>query len=129
MAQLDAVVAASPHYPLGVVAAAVGLACAAFGGLLGIDHAAFLPVSLASSVGQYVRHTLLERGHNPYVATITTAFLCGSLIRLVGSGTVNLAAIASTLLLVPGITATNAQADILNGLPTMGSARAVSMPK
>src|SRR3954463_15572084 len=94
MAQLDAVVAASPRYPLGVVAAAVGLGCAAFGRLLGVDHTAFLPVFLASSVGQYVRHTLLERGRNPYVATVTTAFtaafLCGSLARLAGSGAVNL---------------------------------------
>jgi uncharacterized membrane protein YjjP (DUF1212 family) len=131
VARLDALVATSPRYPLGIVVAAVGLACTAFGGLLGIDRGAFLPVFLASGIGQFVRHTLLERGLNPYVAIITTAFtaafLCGSLARLAGSGTVNLAAIASTLLLVPGITATNAQADILDGLPTMGSARAVSM--
>jgi uncharacterized membrane protein YjjP (DUF1212 family) len=129
--QLDAIVAASPRYPIGVVVIAVGLACAAFGGLLAIDHLAFLPIFLASSAGQFVRHTLLQRGINPYVALVTTAFtaafLCGSFARLAGSETVNVAAIASTLLLVPGITATNAQADILDGLPTMGSARAVSM--
>jgi uncharacterized membrane protein YjjP (DUF1212 family) len=131
MAQLDATVAASLRHPLGIVVGAVGLACAAFGGLLGIDRLAFVPVFAASSAGQFVRHTLLARGINPYVAIITTAFtaafLCGTLARFAGSGTVNLAAIASTLLLVPGIPATNAQADILDGLPAMGSARAVSV--
>jgi len=131
VAQLDATVSASPRHPLGVVVAAVGLACAAFGGLLGIDYLAFLPVFAASGAGQAVRHVLLDRGINPYVAIVmtafTAAFLCGGFARFAGSGTVNLAAIASTLLLVPGIPATNAQADILDGLPTMGSARAVSV--
>ncbi|PPQ27723.1 threonine/serine exporter family protein [Rhodopila globiformis] len=131
MAQLDATVTTSPRHPLGVVVGAVGLACVAFGGLLGVDRLAFLPVFAASGAGQFVRHGLLARGINPYVAIVTTAFtaafLCGTLARLAGSGTVNLAAIASTLLLVPGIPATNAQADILDGLPTMGSARAVSV--
>jgi uncharacterized membrane protein YjjP (DUF1212 family) len=131
LAQLDALVATSPRYPLGIVVAAVGLACTAFGGLLGVDRLAFLPILLAGGTGQFVRHTLLAFGVNPYVAIITTAFtaafLCGGLAHLAGSETVNLAAIASTLLLVPGITATNAQADILDGLPTMGSARVVSM--
>jgi uncharacterized membrane protein YjjP (DUF1212 family) len=35
--------------------------------------------------------------------------------------------IASTLLLVPGIPAVNAQSDILEGYPTIGTARAVSV--
>src|SRR5690242_7528750 len=71
MARLDSTVAAAPRHPLSVVVGAVGLACAAFGGLLGIDRLAFIPVFAASSAGQFVRHTLLERGSNPYVAIIT----------------------------------------------------------
>ncbi len=35
--------------------------------------------------------------------------------------------IASTLLLAPGVPATNAQTDIVEGFPTVGSARAVSV--
>jgi uncharacterized membrane protein YjjP (DUF1212 family) len=42
-----------------------------------------------------------------------------------GSATVPLATMASILLLVPGVPATNAQTDIMDGYPTMGSARAV----
>ena len=44
---------------------------------------------------------------------------------LSGSGTINLAMMASILLLVPGVPSTNAQTDIMDGYPTMGSARAV----
>jgi uncharacterized membrane protein YjjP (DUF1212 family) len=46
---------------------------------------------------------------------------------LAGSATINLAMMASMLLLVPGVPATNAQTDIIDGFPTMGSARAVSV--
>ena len=34
---------------------------------------------------------------------------------------------ASILLLVPGVPATNAQTDIMDGYPSMGSARAVTV--
>ena len=44
---------------------------------------------------------------------------------LLKSDTVNLAMMASILLLVPGVPSTNAQTDIMDGFPTMGSARAV----
>ncbi len=36
-----------------------------------------------------------------------------------------MAMMASILLLVPGVPATNAQTDIMDGFPTVGSARAV----
>jgi len=42
-----------------------------------------------------------------------------------GSTTVSLAMIASVLLLVPGVPALNAQSDIMEGHPTLGTARAV----
>jgi uncharacterized membrane protein YjjP (DUF1212 family) len=45
--------------------------------------------------------------------------------RLAGSETVPTAMIASILLLVPGVPSLNAQNDILDGRPTLGSARAV----
>jgi uncharacterized membrane protein YjjP (DUF1212 family) len=130
-ARLDGLVAASPRHPLWFVVAAVGLACAAFGGLLGTDIPAFTPVLAAGCIGQWLRHALLKHGVNGYVTVVATAFacalLCGASATLAGSGTVNLAMIASTLMLVPGVPATNAQADILDGLPTMGSARAISV--
>jgi uncharacterized membrane protein YjjP (DUF1212 family) len=128
---LAAIVASSPRYPLWFVVVAVGLACAAFGGLLGTDIQAFVPVLLAGCMGQFLRHGMLRSGINAYVATVATAFVaalvCGIRARVASSGTVNLAMIASTLMLVPGVPATNAQADILDGLPTLGSARAISI--
>jgi uncharacterized membrane protein YjjP (DUF1212 family) len=112
-----------------IVALAVGLACAAFGRLLGIDWAAFLPVATGGAVGQAVRHCLLGRGRNVFVAAVCVACLSASIAglgaRWVGSVTTDLAMIASVLLLVPGVPAVNAQADIIEGHPTLGAARAV----
>lgn len=130
-ARLEEIVASSPRHPLWFVIAAVGLACAGFGLLLGTDLAAFLPVLLAGCVGQFVRHRMLHGGANPYVVTAATACFAalvgGISARFAGSHTVDLAMIASTLLLVPGVPATNAQADIMDGLPTLASARAISV--
>ncbi len=121
----------TPRYPAPVVALAVGIACAAFGRLLGVDWAAFVPVFVAGTVGQYVRHLMRARGINAYVVSAVIAFLSAALSGLgamaVGSRTVPLAMIAAILLLVPGVPATNAQTDIMDGYPSMGSARAVAV--
>lgn len=120
-----------PRHPPVVVAAAVGLACAAFGRLFGIDWAAFVPVMVAGLTGQMVRHHLLRRRANPFViaaiVAVSASGLGGALARLAGSMTLSGAMIASVLLLVPGVPALNAQSDILEGHPTLGSARAVSV--
>jgi uncharacterized membrane protein YjjP (DUF1212 family) len=121
----------TPRHAPWFVALAVGLACAAFGRLLGMDWASFAPVFAAGALGQYGRHLLLKRGLNVFVNAAFIAF-AASLIggigaRLLGSQTVPLAMMASILLLVPGVPATNAQADIMDGYPTMGSARAVTV--
>jgi uncharacterized membrane protein YjjP (DUF1212 family) len=130
-AAIDDLVRTTPRYPAAAVALAVGIACAAFGRLLGVDWAAFVPVFLAGTVGQYVRHLLRTRGINTYVIAAAIAFLAAALgglgAQLAHSGTVPLAMIAATLLLVPGVPATNAQTDIMDGYPSMGSARAVTV--
>lgn len=129
--EMDRLVKETPRHSVWVVTLAVGVACAAFGRLLGIDWAAFAPVLLAGAVGQYARHLLLKRGINSYIVAAAIAFLAAGLgglgARLAGSATINLAMMASILLLVPGVPATNAQTDIIDGFPTMGSARAVSV--
>ena len=128
---MDRLIMETPRHSPWVVALAVGVACAAFGRLLGVDWAAFGPVLLAGAAGQYARHLLLKRGFNAYVVAAAIAFLAAFLggfgARLAGSGTINLAMMASILLLVPGVPATNAQTDIMDGFPTMGSARAVAV--
>jgi len=126
---IDRLVRGTPHHPLLVVAPATGLACAAFGRLLGVDWIAFVPVLLGGAIGQWARNRLLHRGVNPCVMAAIVAFLAGSIAgwgaRLLGSHSVEMALMSATLLLVPGVPATNAQTDIMEGYPTVGSARAV----
>src|SRR5262245_13859829 len=121
----------TPRHPAGFVALAVGIACAAFGRLLGVDWPGTLPVFLAAMVGQVVRGTLLARGANVFLAVNVVAFLSSLLggwgAQSAGSHTVDIAMIASVLLLVPGVPALNALNDILEGKPTLGSARTVSV--
>ena len=126
---LDRLVRGTPHHPLWLVAPATGLACAAFGRLLGVDWLAFVPILIGGTAGQWVRNRLLHRGVNPCVMAAIVAFVAGSIggwgARILGSGSIETALMASTLLLVPGVPATNAQTDIMEGYPTVGSARAV----
>jgi uncharacterized membrane protein YjjP (DUF1212 family) len=113
------------------MALAVGLACAAFGRLLDVDWPGTGPVFLAAAVGQWVRRELLTRQVNGFICATLVAFLSSLLgglgARLAGSGTIAMAMIASILLLVPGVPAVNALNDILEGHPTLGSARAVTV--
>ena len=119
------------HHAPWLVALAAGVACAAFGRLLGIDWTAFLPVLAAAAAGQAFRQALLRRGVNIFVVATAVAFLSSSASGLwskwAGSGTVPLAMIASVLLLVPGLPALNAQSDVMEGHPTLGNARATSV--
>jgi len=119
------------RYPMWVCAIAVGSACAAFGRLLGIDWASFFPVLIAATLGQALRVKLLGRGVNSFLVAALIAFgsslLSAAVSRWVGSQTVETAAIASILLLVPGVPALNALQDTLEGRPTLGCARAITV--
>jgi len=127
--ELDRIVRETPRHSPWVMALAVGLACAAFGRLLKVDWLGTGPVFLAATVGQYIRRELATRQVNTFIGAALVAFLSsvagGWGARLAGSGTVATAMAASILLLVPGVPALNAQNDILDGRPTLGSARAV----
>lgn len=121
----------SPRHSGWLVDIAVGVACAAFGRLLGVDWAALGPVFAAAALGQCSRRQLASRQINVFVAATFVAFISSTLsglgARLLGSLTVDTAMIAGVLLLVPGVPSLNAQNDILEGHPTLGSARAVSV--
>jgi uncharacterized membrane protein YjjP (DUF1212 family) len=121
----------TPRHSPWVVAVAVGIACAAFGCLLGLDWHGTGPVFLAAMVGQYVRGELLKSHMNAFLCTALVSFLSSVIgglgARWAGSETFTTAMIASILLLVPGVPAVNAQSDILDGHPTLGSARAVTV--
>lgn len=119
----------TPRHPPWRVAVAVGLACAAFGMLIGSDAVSFPAIAAAAGIGQYVRHLLLVRTVNVFVVAAVVAFVAASFgavgAAALGSDTAHTAMIASILLLVPGVPALNAQSDIIEGDPTLGSARAV----
>ena len=129
--ELERLAVKTKRHSAWVMALAVGLACAAFGRLLGVDWPGTGPVFFAACVGQFVRRDLLARHANVFIAASAVAFLSSLLGGLgahwAGSETVTAAMIASILLLVPGIPSVNAQSDILEGHPTLGSARAVTV--
>lgn len=128
-AELEGLVRATPRHSDWVVAVAVGVACAAFGRLLGVDWAGVGPIFTGATLAQLVRRQLALRNCNVFVATTVVAFLgsvlCGFGGRWIGSTTVALDMTVPVLLLVPGVPSLNAQNDILEGRPTLGSARAV----
>lgn len=130
-AELDRLVRETPRHPLWLVSVAVGLACMAFGRLLGVDWPGAAPVFCAATLGQWLRRQLAHRKFNPFFGAATVAcvssFLAGLAARRLGSGTVDSAMIAAVLLLVPGVPALNAQSDIIEGRPTLGSARTVGV--
>jgi uncharacterized membrane protein YjjP (DUF1212 family) len=127
--RLDSLVQNSPRHPGWLVDVSVGLACAAFGRLLGIDWVAVGPVFLAAALGQWLRRQSAAREVNVFIAATLVSFFASALsglgAGLAGSLTVDTAMIAGVLLLVPGVPSLNAQNDILEGRPTLGSARAV----
>jgi uncharacterized membrane protein YjjP (DUF1212 family) len=130
-AELDRLAASTRRHSAWVMALAVGLACAAFGRLLKVDWLGTGPVFVAAAIGQLVRRDLLARHVNVFICATIVSFV-GSLFgglgaHWAGSGTVTTAMIASILLLVPGVPSVNALTDILDGHPTLGSARAVTV--
>ena len=119
----------TPRHAPWVVAVATGAACAAFGRLLGMDWPAFIPVLASGFVGQWIRQLLLRHRVNAFVVAAFVAFVASGLgglgSRFAGSTTLVLAMVASVLLLVPGVPAVNAQFDVMQGHPTLGTARGV----
>ncbi|WP_319410298.1 threonine/serine exporter family protein [uncultured Cohaesibacter sp.] len=121
----------TPKHHWVTVALATGLACASFGQLLGTDAMAFLPIWFAGFIGQTIRHFMVLHKQNVFAMVTIVAFVSsaigGLISQLIGSLTPEMAMFSSILLLVPGVPAMNAQTDIMEGSPTLGSARAISV--
>jgi len=133
-AEAKAVVSAVPKitcaYPIWIVCLATALACCGFGRLLGVDWIAFLPILAGTFVAQWARHEMLvHRKQNIFITWGTIAFIAATISGysslFLGSQTVLLAMIASTLLCVPGIAILNAQVDVLDARPNLAAARAL----
>jgi uncharacterized membrane protein YjjP (DUF1212 family) len=125
--QLGAVVARTGVYPVWFVCLSTGLACAAFGKLLGADTLAILPILAGAGTGQYLRHAMLGRKMNLFLMVTVVSFV-SSLIaglggRLLGDTKLDTTAVASILLLVPGVAILNAQVDAIDGRPNLAAAR------
>ncbi|WP_119308697.1 threonine/serine ThrE exporter family protein [Cohaesibacter haloalkalitolerans] len=121
----------TPKHHWIIVALATGLACASFGQLLGTDATAFLPIWFAGFIGQTIRHFMVLNKQNLFAMVAIVAFassaIGGLLAQLFGSSTPEMAMFSSVLLLVPGVPSMNAQTDIMEGSPTLGSARALTV--
>jgi len=128
-AELTHLLRNSSRHPDWLVAIAIGVACSAFGRLLGVDWAGVGPIFVASALGQILRRKLGLYHVNTFISASVVAFLgsafCGLGARWVGSQTLAIDLIAPVLLLVPGVPAFNAQYDTFEGHPTIGSARAI----
>ena len=131
LSELDGLPGKVPHHHRLAIAAAAGIACAAFGRLLGTDWVSVAPIFAASTIAQGVRMALVARGTNAFVLIAIVAFLASAIAGLgaiwAGSGTLGIAMTAAVLLLVPGVPSMNAQTDIMEGFPTLGSARFVTV--
>src|SRR6516164_3347608 len=125
--QLDNIQRAIPFYPVWLVCLCTGLACSAFGRLLGADWLSFFPVLVASGVGQWIRRALLVRKRNPFITTgivsFVSAYLAGFGSRLLGSSHLEIATVSAVLLLVPGVPVLNVQTDVIEGKPNLAAAR------
>ena len=125
--QLDNVPHTTPSYSNWLVCLCTGLACSAFGRLLGADWPAFFPVLVASGVGQWIRRAMLVRKKNHFIITgivsFVSAFMAGSGARLLGSSHLEIATVSAVLLLVPGIAVLNIQTDVIEGKPNLAAAR------
>jgi uncharacterized membrane protein YjjP (DUF1212 family) len=126
---IDRVPETTGAYPVWFVCLATGLACAAFGRLLGADWPSFGPILGAAAGGQWLRHLLLRQRHNVFVVagviSFVSAFVAGLGARMCGSAHDAIAMAAAVLLLVPGVAVLNAQIDILEGKPNLAAARAL----
>nr|WP_321457442.1 threonine/serine exporter family protein [uncultured Cohaesibacter sp.] len=121
----------TPKHHWIVVALATGLACASFGQLLGTDAFAFFPIWFAGFIGQTIRHFMVSNKQNVFSMVAIVAFVSSAIGGLIsyyfGSETPEMAMFSSVLLLVPGVPSMNAQTDIMEGSPTLGSARALTV--
>jgi len=128
-AAIDRVPETTAAYPVWFVCICTGLACTAFGRLLGADWQSFLPILIASTGSQWLRHKLLHARHNIFVVagviSFVSATIAGLGARLCASTHASIATVAAVLLLVPGVAVLNAQVDILEGKPNLAAARAL----
>jgi uncharacterized membrane protein YjjP (DUF1212 family) len=127
--EFDCLRAMPPEHPHWLICLAAGLACAAFGQLLGADVVSFVPTMIAASLGQWLRLRLARARVNAFLSTAIVSFLAAVLAclgaRFAGSHQAEVAAVSAVLMLIPGLAALTAQKDLLDGHIGLGSSRTV----
>jgi uncharacterized membrane protein YjjP (DUF1212 family) len=128
-AEIDRVPGITPAYPVWLVCLSTGLACSAFGRLLGADWSSFFPILIGSTCGQRFRMMMLRDRHNPFITTAVVSFLsallAGAGSHFAGSTHIAIATVSAVLLLVPGVAVLNAQTDVLEHRPNLAMSRAL----
>jgi uncharacterized membrane protein YjjP (DUF1212 family) len=117
-AQLEEIEGHDRRYPPHLVLVMLGVSCAAFAGLFGSDAAGIVLAGLGGFAGAWLRHFMVKRRFKPFIYCFFAALLSTSIVlathRLTGlSGTIDPAATASILYLVPGVPLLNGTADLL----------------
>lgn len=115
-----------PHYNPYLVAAMVGLACAAFARLFGGSIADMAIAFVGAGVAQFVRQLLIRQHFNIFLIGVVTSLVASSIalapVRL-GLTTSHIAFLSSVLLLIPGVHLVNAAEDLLKGHLVTGFVR------
>jgi uncharacterized membrane protein YjjP (DUF1212 family) len=128
-AEIDEAPRSTPAYPVWLVCLSTGLACSAFGRLLGADWASFVPILVGSTCGQRIRMWMMHDRHNAFITTAVVSFLSALVADLgshmAGSTHVAVATVSAVLLLVPGVAVLNAQTDVLEHRPNLAMSRAL----
>lgn len=126
--KLTEALAGTSAYPRWFVCLAAGIACAAFGRLLGADWLHLAMILAGAFAGQWLRMILLSRGQNIFLTVGVVAFVASLVtsvgIRLLGSTHIEIASVAAVLILVPGPAVLNSQMDAIHGKPNLAAARA-----
>lgn len=115
------------RYPRWQVALMIGLSCACFARLAGVDWPGCALTFVASTVAMAVRQLIAARHFNPLVTFSVTAFVATSiagqgLLHQIGT-TPRLAMAACVLLLVPGFPMINSVSDMVKGYLNTGLSR------
>lgn len=114
-------------YPKWLLVLMIGLSCAAFGHLHGVDWPGFIVIFFASAIGMSVRIFLSRRNYSLLIVFAFTAFVCTLVAGLASyhefSSTENIVLSSSVLLLVPGFPYMNAILDAFKGYMSMGWGR------
>ncbi len=115
------------YYPAWLLIPIIGLACAAFGHLHGVDWPGFLVTFLAAGIGMGVRIWLSRLNYSLLIVFAFTAFTCTLIASLATyqnfSATGGIVLSSSVLLLVPGFPYINAILDAFKGYLSMGWGR------